>query len=406
MLRLNFKEILKFIYIQIPLLFAFLIPAGHEFYSPVLVLWGLLSIAFFVVYKQGELSVLKQSFWLWFYFLLTVLSNYLFFNPEDAFSAIEVKFSFLALPLLFAVYPNLNDFFYKLLLNAFVSGTLFWSIVQLIRSIVMFFIHHDSSCFFYTEFSYFIHPSYYAMYVCTAILFIHHYEILPPPMHKIKYLIYFLFAVSAVLASSKIGIICLVIVMGTLLFETLQKKYPFWITLSIITLGFVLIISIVYMMEPVRNRFMNVIQNIEQPLDKSSTESNMVRRLVWIADETVVERMPWYGYGVANVNKVLSEEYDELDFTGAKQRNLNAHNQYYQTLIGLGWPGFLVLVLIHLDFLFYGILQRNRVWLYILLVMILNFLVESMLQRAAGSVYFAFITILLCLDKKIKCTST
>jgi hypothetical protein len=307
--------------------------------------------------------------------------------------------------LLFAVYPNLNEFFFKLIINSFVSGTLFWSIVQLIRSIVMFFIHHDSSFFFYTDFSCFIHPSYYAMYVCTSILFIHYFEILHPSLQKMKYLIYFLFAVFAVLASSKIGIVCLVMVLGILLFETLKRKYPFWITLSIITGAIVLIISVVYMIEPVRNRFINVIQNIEQPLDKSSTESNMVRRLVWIADEKVVERMPWYGYGVANVNKVLSKEYEELDFTGAKQRNLNAHNQYYQTLIGLGWPGLLALTLIHLDFLFYGILQRKRVWLYILLVMVLNFLVESMLQRAAGSIYFAFISVLLCLEKKIRFSS-
>lgn len=405
MLRLNFIEILKFIYIQIPLLFVFLIPAGHEFYSPVLVLWGLLSIVFFVKYKQSDLSMLKHSFWLWLYFLLTVFSNYLFFNPDDTFSAIEVKFSFLALPLLFAVYPNLNNFFFKLLLNAFVSGTLFWSIVQMARSIFMFFIHHDSSFFFYTEFSYFIHPSYYALYVCTSILLMHHFEILPPSFHKMKFLIYFIFTLFVLLASSKIGIICLIIVLGFLLFEALQRKYPFWITLFILLGGLILMVSIVYMIEPVRNRFLNVIQNMEQPLDKSSTESNMVRRLVWIADENVVERMPWYGYGVANVNKVLSKEYEELDFTGAKQRNLNAHNQYYQTLIGLGWLGLLVLILIHLDLLFYGILQRKRVWLYILLIMVLNFLVESMLQRAAGSIYFSFITILLCLEKKIGVTS-
>jgi O-antigen ligase len=233
----------------------------------------------------------------------------------------------------------------------------------------------------------------------------HHFEILPPSFHKMKFLIYFIFTLFVLLASSKIGIICLIIVLGFLLFEALQRKYPFWITLFILLGGLILMVSIVYMIEPVRNRFLNVIQNMEQPLDKSSTESNMVRRLVWIADENVVERMPWYGYGVANVNKVLSKEYEELDFTGAKQRNLNAHNQYYQTLIGLGWLGLLVLILIHLDLLFYGILQRKRVWLYILLIMVLNFLVESMLQRAAGSIYFSFITILLCLEKKIGVTS-
>jgi O-antigen ligase len=233
----------------------------------------------------------------------------------------------------------------------------------------------------------------------------HHFEIFPPKLIKLKGILFLLFSVFVVLASSKVGIICLMIVSGLLLFETLKKKYPVWLTLFILLGGLILMISIVYIMEPVRNRFMNVLQNIEQPLDKSSTESNMVRRLVWIADETVIARMPWYGYGVANVNKVLTKEYEELDFTGAKQRNLNAHNQYYQTLIGLGWPGLLVLILIHLDFLFYGILQRKRVWLSILFVIILNFLVESMLQRAAGSIYFSFITILLCLEKKIRLTS-
>ncbi|MCX8080461.1 MAG: O-antigen ligase family protein [Bacteroidia bacterium] len=379
-----------------------MIPGGHEFFSPALAVWLIFSFGFYFKFKTFHLSVIKHAWPMIAYFVLTVISNYVFFNPDDPFSAIEVKLSFLLLPLAFAFYPYHGTEFKKLLMNAFVSGILFWSIIQLLRSLFLVIIKQNFNFLFYTEFSSFIHPSYYAMYVCTVLLMINFFELIPNQIKNLKTWLNLVFPVFVLISASKMGIICLFLTLCVLIMKALKEKFNTALTLIIFIASAILMMTTIFVIEPIRNRFVFVTDSIEMPLDKTSTESNMVRRLVWIADKEAINKMPWYGYGVANVNKVLSGEYERLGFTGAKSRNLNAHNQYLQTLIGLGWMGLILLLWMHWEMLRAGAETKNYFWITLLIILILNFLVESMLQRASGSIYFSFVYMLFLMIEKVK----
>jgi O-antigen ligase len=99
---------------------------------------------------------------------------------------------------------------------------------------------------------------------------------------------------------------------------------------------------------------------------------------------------PVTGYGIGDVRNELSAAYEKNQIHHAFRHNLNAHNQYLQTLLTAGLPALLFLLS---SLLLPAIISRkeNNVILLVFPVIIgLNFLFESMLCRPAGTVFFAF----------------
>lgn len=242
---------------------------------------------------------------------------------------------------------------------------------------------------FYTNFSFLIHPSYFAMYGCISLLILYYYDIFPADYKKLKYVYFICIVWFILLTSSKMGIFCLFLILSAFFYNQFGKKYSLWGRVAGMFLCILGGVGVIYFIEPVRSRFVNVLMEMSRRPDHASTESNAVRRLVWDASLKTLGKTSWYGVGVSNVKKALLKTYQEYGYTGAKEKNLNPHNQYLQSLLGLGWLGGLLLIAMHFQWLNYGIKNRKMFWFLVVVVIVFNFLVESMLQRAAGSVFFA-----------------
>jgi O-antigen ligase len=133
------------------------------------------------------------------------------------------------------------------------------------------------------------------------------------------------------------------------------------------------------------------VQNISiQHLDKTSSESNTIRLLVWEQSVQLIKDNFWFGLGVGDANDALYKAYANNGITGALEHRLNAHNQYLQTFLGMGFFGFLLLLYLSLGELIKGIGKKNVMLSFFSLLICLNFLVESMLQAVAGTLFFAF----------------
>lgn len=375
-----------------PAVFCFFLPFGSIVLSGLIVLWTFIS--FFNIektnFKKGIRN--KHFWWMLTFFLLTVTSALFSSNKVEAAFSIEVKMSFLLLPFLFFCY-NWPIQIIKRCLVSFVSGCFFACLALVSRACYFAFTGHPEY-FFYTQFSLFIHASYFAMYLILAIALV---VLLYPEWFKTQknviytaYFFVFVFMLTIFLCSSKLGIIsffiCAPLILSYKFRDLLNYKKIALLFIGIVMLGF---ISFKLFPEAF-NRLSSLTTINSAVMDKTSSESTTVRILIWEQCLNLIKDNFWLGTGAGDVNDDLYAAYETNGLIGAFEHKLNAHNQYFQTFIGLGVIGFLVLLVITFGYFIEGILKKHFLLFIFSLLIVLNFLVESMLQTSAGVLYFVF----------------
>lgn len=333
------------------------------------------------------------------FLLLHIISAVLSDNRKEAATAIEIKLSFLAFPYFFFLF-RLSEFTIKKLITAFVSGCMFALIACLIRA-TWLNTSTGENYFYYNRFSYFMHVGYFSMYMLFAIVLL--FLVYPVWFAKdhwinpIRYSLSVLFGVGIFICSSKIGIIALLIVL--LLLPLIKFKDV--ITIKRLGIGLIALTAFVILMYNVLptpfQRLSNAFNTASsETIDKTSSESTAVRILIWGESMEIIKNNFWFGVGVGDANDVLQNSYKEHGLTGALEHNLNTHNQFFQTFVGLGLPGFLILLTLTIGTMIYGFVKKNLVLVLFSVIIVLNFLVESMLQTQAGNLFYVcFLCLLL-----------
>ncbi|MGE0567348.1 MAG: O-antigen ligase family protein [Bacteroidia bacterium] len=375
-----------------PVFIAFLLPFGNALTSPLIGIWFIYSLIFgrFAYNKSGW----KNS-WLWIligYFVLTLGSNYLNFNQDDPISSVEVKLSFLFFPILFFLF-KINENVFKRIISGFISGVMFASLFCLGRGL-FYWLQGDPSHLYYSKFSYFIHSAYFAMYLNLAVLLIALFYFKWFAGNKF----YFRFSIALIiffglvifLCASKIGIALFFLL--TLLFIIIHYRKQIAVKYYVIGFAslFAMCLLVYFTLPEVFERLKSVSVVTKDSINKESTESSSVRVLIWEECWEIIKENPITGVGVSQVNPILYKSYEEHGITGAFDKKLNAHNQFFQTWIGLGILGLGLLLMQTFGLAAFGWMKRNKVLIYFGLLCGINFLVESMLQTAAGTVFFVY----------------
>jgi O-antigen ligase len=353
--------------------------------------------------KQGFKTIFKDkwSYILIGFFLLHVFGYFFSENKSAALSAVEIKLCFLAFPILFFA-SNYDSNQIKKIVVSFVSGCLLVSFLCIFRACYLYFFQ-GTNAFFYSDFSYFIHPSYLAMYLVFALLIVilfyknwlAHLQFLNLKLGFIAIII----LSTIFLCSSKMGLLTAFLLLPTTLSILLYTK-GFKKTIIGLIIGFSILVSISYKLFPTPfNRFqtaINVTKSI-QSIDKSDAESTAVRILIWKVSIKLIKDKFWFGTTAGDVNDKLMNSYEKEGLFGALTKQLNAHNQFLQTLIGTGFIGFALLLMMTVFLIVYSFIKKNHILLLFSILISLNFMVESMLQSQAG---FTFFTFFLCLILK------
>lgn len=382
-----------------PLLIAFLLPFGIN-YAIFIIIWLLAFLAF--DQTKMALKVAFKNKWLYpflLFFLLHSITYFISANKHDALNAIEIKLSFLAFPILIFS-SNYDEVKLKKIMISFVSGCFLVSVFYLFRA---FFLHffENTNAFFYTDFTYFMHPSYFAMYLVFAQLMVMlFYKDWLGHLTNLNFKIGFIssiFLICIFLCSSKMGLITAGLFIPITAFSILYK-HGYKKTLLIVFGVFVLGIMVAYNLFPKpfeRIKMALTVSANANAIDKTATESTAVRILIWQESLNLVKENPVFGVTAGDVNDVLNKAYEQHGLTGALQKKLNTHNQYIQTLLGTGIVGFLLLLVFSIGPLIFGLIQRNLLLVLFCGIIMLNYLVESMLQAQAGFIFIVFFSCLL-----------
>ncbi len=377
-----------------PLLIAFLLPFGIN-YAPIIIVWTVFYL-FFGDPKTGFKKVFKntRSYILLIFFFIHVAGYWFSINNYEAGISIEGKMSFFAFPLLlFCV--NYEPVKVKKIIISFVSGCLIATAFCLFRAFQLYFFNHVNS-FFYSDFSFFLHPSYFAMYLILAQLIVMlFYKDWLFHIKNLNYKIGFIttiFITGIFLCSSKMGLIsAFALLPATFVVILFKRGYKKMIAGLIISLIVGIIIAYKLFPSPFeRIKVAFTVTASADKIDKTAGESTAVRILIWEQAVKIIKDHIVFGISPGDTNDRLYKAYEDNGMTGALVKKLNAHNQYLQTFIGTGIIGFILLCVMTVYYIVLGFIKRNYILALFSILITLNFLVESMLQTQAGTVFFVF----------------
>lgn len=375
-----------------PVLFCFCLPFGSLLLSGMIVLWTISS--FFVIKKEQLLKGIKNPWFLLLtgFLLVTSISALFSSNKSEALFNIENKLSFILFPYLIFCF-DWNSQILKKCVTSFVSGNFFACLFLIIRAFY-FYLQGVHDSFFYNQFSYFVHPSSFSMYlilsVCLAAVYYPKWFGTVKIYTYITYIYIVLFSVTIFLNSSKIGLISAFLCFPILVLYKWKEKLNLKSGAALLV-GVILVLFIAAKLFPSSfERFEAVLHFSAANIDKTSGESTTVRYLIWEQCIEIIRNNFLFGVTVGDANDALIAAYQQQGMTGALEHRLNAHSQFFQTFVGLGFVGFIFLAGFTFYSLFRAILKKNVLLSIFLIFIILNFSVESMLQRSDGTLFFVF----------------
>jgi len=374
-------------------------PFGYNL-SILIVLWSVCFFAFEDL-KTGFVNVFKNkwSYVLIGFFFLHAIGYFFSENKTEALSIIERKLSFLGFPILIFCNQNLVSKVKSIIL-AFISGCIVALTLCLLRAVYLYFVD-DVNAFFYGDFNYFMHPSYFAMYLTFSqlvlILFgrqwFSHWTSLNSKLAVLSSLI----VTGIFLCSSKLGLLAAALLLPATLSVVLYNK-GFKKGIIALVLGIVILIPVTYKLFPTPyNRLTQAFEvtTSSQEINKAETDGTAVRILIWQETVKLIKANFLFGVTPGDENDVLCKAYSKHQLTGALEKQLNTHNQFLQTFLGTGLIGFILLCIMTFGAMITGFMKKNYLLVLLCILSILNYLVESMLQAQSGFMFFVFFLVLL-----------
>ncbi len=326
-------------------------------------------------------------------------------NQKEAWFVLEKKLSLILLPALFLFGPRLNSKETRIVLLSFVASCVFVCALCLAIATSKFAQTKDITFFYYHSLSINVgmHAAYLAMYLCFAIailLFLFYKEKTTLRSNqKILYVLSIL-AMSVVIfmLSARTQIVILMLEMIIyFIFKFNLNKHPLKaILLSAIIMGIALGAALLF--PGTRERFKEAVNyNNEYALSKKWGEKQM-RYLIWKSALQASEANIVIGTGTGDVQDDLQKIYIEKEYislTYFEKTRFNAHNQYFETLIGLGIIGLLGFLSVMVVVIRNAFRSKNSICLMGILIFAASCITESMLERQNGIVFFSFFSVFL-----------
>lgn len=382
------------------LLIAFFLPLAR--FVPIIIILLLLNWLLEADFKVKFKAILFSwpALLFCFFYVLHIIGLLYTENMTSGTFDVTVKLSLFLFPVIYASRPLQKEQLKPLFLSL-VGGCLLSSFILLTRAVYFFMTTHDSSYFFYENFSsYLIHPSYLAMYLNVGITWIllqlyKNNTVFGRFSKAIALALILFFSLILILLSSKLGLITLTLIYLTALIRYSFKNYRIGIIglILAIAVGF----GIIKFVPAIADRIKTATAAITSPtVNNADAESTAVRMLIWKAANQVIAEHLLIGTGTGDSKDELIKAYEKRGMTGAVENRLNAHNEFYQVFVSLGLIGFIIFCTQLIAPLVVSIKEKNSMYTFFLIIIVLNFLTESMLEREVGVLFYAFFNSVLC----------
>ena len=364
--------------------------------------------------KDGFISIFKKKGAPMFMVILFVFYLVSFFyseNDEVGAEKILLKSCYLYFPLIFTL-TKWDKEKLERVLNFYIIGCVIHVLISYLDAFIQAGFSFILFEFTYTRLSFNLHPSYSALLINIALIFVIAPFLLKPfesfkKSFLVKNVVFImLFIPFILLLSSKSGIFSLLlIVLVTSVFvlfklKSFRFKVGFFITLSA-----VMLIAILSGNKYAKHKFLEmektIASNPKSPRNKSAAISSTQTRLVlWENSFLAIKGSPLFGYGIGDGKDALQEQLKESEEEFVCIKKYNSHNQFLEIALKIGFLGTLLLLLALCSIVF-GFKDFNYFSFLIFLVLFFNLFVESMMEKQVGSILIVWLLCLLFSSKKI-----
>lgn len=321
-------------------------------------------------------------------------------NMNYGLKDIESKLSFLLFPVLFL-------FTFRSWTHEHVSKVRNGLIIGVVISLLLSFgrafwckMNGGEICFRNDQFGFNMHATYLSVIYIMSVFFVFekHWKINYSFIWKAFYLIlvliaiYFMRSLSSFVAAA---------VLGTVSYGWFMIRHKKWIMLSIVPILLILGTFVLKKLPAVNGEIRNTVETVKDyqkdPDDfirrkVNWNESNTVRIVVWNFSYHLISQNPM-GVGTGDVKDELYKVYRKHGYDLFAEKELNPHNQFFQTGIAIGVGAMFLLAFILISpFILYRF-KIDPVHVAFLILILLTCLFESFLERQAGIIFFAFLMI-------------
>lgn len=323
-------------------------------------------------------------------YLLYLLALFHTQNISFGMRELEYKLSLFIMPIVLAAMPKLSEATFRKIAKVFIVSTI-------LSSILCIFISTYRASFLYLptyiELSVFMHPTYASAYLNLAFIFLIKLFGRSIKTKREKVGVYSLAAFMVgfnFLLNSKIGILLNLLLIFIFLIQLGRQKSKKTLY-SVFVLFFVSLVLVFTQVSTVKNRFQYIshLTKVEN-IPNDSEESTYLRILIWNQVAEIFQESKWIGVGTGDTKDALMEKYKKNNISYAYEEKLNAHNQFLEWLITFGLIGLIV----YLFSIFFPLVKmiKNKQFLYVyfLVIVLIICLVESFLEREVGIVFFTF----------------
>jgi len=401
------------------LIFVFFLPLWQQ--VSVVSLIALIVFAIFSGSWKGSLKLFRDDKVLWLFvafYLIHVLGIFYSQNMDYGFFDLQVKLSYLFIPLFLAaiLIQTVN---LKKIKWSFIMGNTLAGIICLAIAIFRYTNDGQASHFFYIDFSHFLHTTYFSMYLNLSVIFLidEWLKKTDPSSGKrifVPVLALFLLIIIILLFARTALAVCFFTIF---LFLVLNRKR--WLRdrqkIVFLLLAGLLIVSFQFTVLHFNNRFVqveNVMQHSGETLNenslsadslKSEEENSTSTRLrLWKNALLLIEQHPIFGVGTGDIKDELNAEYTSTGYDYGAKGDFNPHNQYLHTTVMLGLFGLIVLLAFILIPLRISSYSRNWVYFSFLLIVLLNSFTESILEVQKGVLWAAYFQVLFYMNCKFR----
>lgn len=384
------KNYLEKISVGLLSIIVFLFPIQQKIIAPFIILWCFFTLIYILVDKR-KFVFNKPSLLLLAFYVYLIIGLLWTNNMKAGSFDLEVKMSLAIFPF-FMLFLQYNLKSLKWVIRSFYLGLFLGSFYLLYGATLKFLIYPSFTYFFYVELSKFIHPTYLSLYFVVAIgIVLADLNQSNPLFFKRKRLAILLisyFFIFTLLLLSKIGIITVLLLVLFYLFRwSIVNKKILYLSLVVILIGGVFYIS--YEKYSYFNQRVNeMVTGLTESNVKPNNGSTGIRLQIWKQSISIIKEKPIIGYGTGDVKDVLVKQYGLAGMDMAKEKQLNAHNQFVQTTISLGILGLILFLYFLYSSVYSGLLTNNLFIVNFVLIFCFFFFTESILETQAGTIFF------------------
>lgn len=313
---------------------------------------------------------------------------------QEGINDLQSKSAFLLLPLMIASLDWKKEEL-LLVLRFFLFGIILTDIIYLgFGGYRFLFLEEPSTVLFYSELTspFKNHPAFTSSYSIFGIvyllyLFFEKRERFEKSKNWNIIVILFLWLM-VVLYASRMQILVILFIISLMLCWYLIPKKKFFKLLFTVALFYGITFLVTSSLSVTASRLENATSNIAG-LQNKKEELQNIRFQLWESALEIGSKNMLLGVGTGDINSSLMENYVLKGFEKAKEKQLNAHNQYLQSFATLGIVGLISYLLLLIIPSLRAIKTKNFIILAFYLIFALGTLTECMLETQRGSVWLA-----------------